>query len=257
MVPRETTRQTAVQLQSILKVVSTSYAGGFTELNGLKSENVGHGQLGVPKPEPIDDAASVSGSSVETDLRRVTHTTCADTSPVKVTTSVTTLRCPHRCPCQCHKRSLIRTSPWFKAIIGQMLFSYHSLIRTTPCDYQPCRETSDRTPRKTEFIYYFPHWLAWRALIVSSTSKTLGPGPAILIDFPIILPRDDPIFDAVRCGNIPFVQQLFGQGYNPHVINEFGASLLLVRTTIPLRFSFQLLRTNSVGFASKVPSEIE
>ena len=246
-----------MQLQSISQVVSTSYAGGFNGLDGRKSGNVGHGQLDAPQPALIDDAASVCESSVETDLRRVTRTTCANTLPVKITTSVTTLRCPHRCPCQCHKRSHIRTSPWFKAIIGQMLFSYHSLIRTTPCDYQPCRETPDKTPRKTEFVYYFPHWLAWRALIVSSTSKTLGPGPSVLIDFPIVLPYGNPIFSAVRRGNIPFLQQLFGRGYNPHIVDKFGMSLALVRTNTPLRFPFLLLRTNSIGFASKVVSETE
>jgi hypothetical protein len=236
----ETTRQTAVQLQSISSGLSNPPASISDGSNGNTSGDAGCRDLDISDSTSADGAVNHDGSelSVENDLQTVRNAGHSDSSTVRVTTSVTTLRCPHLCPCQCHARSHMRSSPWFKAIIGQMLFSYHSLIRTTPCDYPPCR----KTPRKTEFTYYFPHWLASRALIVSSTSGITGPGASISIAMPVVVPASDLIWRAVSRGNVPLIQQLFGQGHSPYVVDSYGISLVLVRTIDSLNIKFRLLR---------------
>ena len=247
----------AVQLQSISTVVSTTSTGSLNEPNEPTSGDAGRGEHDVHDATTPADAVAHHGlkPSLETDLKSARHTACSDKSSVRVTTSVTTQRCPPRCPCQCHTRSHIRSSPWFKAIIGQMLFSYHSVIRTTPCDYQPCRENPQKTPQKTEFTYYFPHWLASRALIASSTSGITGPGASISIAMPVVLTGGDAIWEAVCNGNIPFLQQLFRQKYTPYVVDEYGTSLAAVRIIRSLNNLFLLFRVCSVQFASHVVSE--
>ena len=250
----ETTRQMAVQLQSISTVVSTTSTGVLNGPNEPTSGDAGRGELDVHDATAPGDAVAHRGlePSIETDLKRARYRAFSDNSSMRVTTSVTTQRCPPRCPCQCHTRSHIRSSPWFKAIIGQMLFSYHSVIRTTPCDYQPCRENPQKTPQKTEFTYYFPHWLTSRALIASCTSGITGPGASISIAMPVVLPDHEPIWEAVCNGNIPFLQQLFRQGYTPYVVDEDGGSLVKVRIIPLLNNISLLLRVCSVQFASHV-----
>jgi hypothetical protein len=173
-----------------------------------------------------NDASQLrAGPSLETPFQLVKHTSTPESSLIRVTTSVTTRQCARFCPCQCHARSSVRSPPWLKASIGQLLLTYHSLLRTTPCNYPPCRQT----PRKTEFTYYFPCWLAQKALIISSESDLSGRGASISIAMPITIGDDHPVWDAVRSGNIVFVQQLFRRGFSPYVITISGVSLVMVR----------------------------
>jgi hypothetical protein len=49
---------------------------------------------------------------------------------------------------------------------------------------------------------------------------------------PVVITKKHPIWHAVENGNVPFIQQLFGQGFSPYVIDEDGQSLVLVRTDL-------------------------
>ena len=165
-------------------------------------------------------------ASLKSPSQIVNQTSIAETSHVRVTTTVATQQCARLCPCQCHMRSHRRSPTWLTAAIGQLLFSYHDLLRTTPCNYPLCR----KTPRKTEFTYYFPYWIAQKALMLSFNSDLSGRAASILMTMPVIIPGGHSIWYAVQNGNIPFIQQLFGQGLNPHIIDQHGNSLVMVRT---------------------------
>lgn len=48
--------------------------------------------------------------------------------------------CPKLCGCQCHVPVSSQTPRLLKNVVGQLFFSYTGLLRTTPCNYPPCRE---------------------------------------------------------------------------------------------------------------------
>lgn len=149
-----------------------------------------------------------------------------DHSVIQVTTSITTQRCARFCPCQCHKRSHVRSPEWLKAIVGQMFCSHNGLIRTTPCDYPPCRQS----PRKTHFTYVFPLWLPRRVMVMSTVSDLSGGGAKISVAMPVVIDTHERIWEAVRSGNIALVQYWFANGYNPYVVDSHGRNLLSVST---------------------------
>lgn len=178
-----------VQLQSISPVLLKSIQSSQND----HADNVNH----------MEKASTSAKRSNILSLR-----SAADDALIQVTTSVTTHRCSRLCPCQCHARLHMNSPGWLRKVVGQMLLSYHTLLRTTACDYPPCR----KTPRKTEFTYYFPHWLAQKAFIMSSEPGLSGRDASISIAMPIIIPGSHPIWNAVKSGNVQFIQQLFRQG---------------------------------------------
>ena len=170
-------------------------------------------------------AQDAHAATSDAPLEMVRRTSLSDTSIIRITTSVATQKCAKRCPCQCHTQTPMRSPTWLKTIIGQMLFSYHGLLRTTPRNFPPCRQTA----RKTEFTYYFPQWLAKRALIMSSVSDMAGRGASISIAMPIIIPGNDRIWSVIQYGNIARLQQFFCDGYSPYMVDEMGQSFAAVR----------------------------
>lgn len=206
----EATRQTTVQLQFIS---STGPRPLNTSCDGTRS----------PIQPTHDEPRLLSSFTDETTLDSIRQATTPDTSAVRITTSVTTDQCSKLCKCQCHFRTQIRTPSWLKATLGNLLLSYHSLIRTTPCDYPPCRQS----PRKTEFTYYFPQWFAQRALMISLIPALDKSGASLALTTPVIISDDSTILQAARYGNLPYLKQLFTQGYSPHVVSTtYGYSLV-------------------------------
>ena len=147
---------------------------------------------------------------------------------IQVTTSIKTQQCEKRCPCQCHAPSQYRSPAWLKTIIGQLLFSYHGTLRTTACNYPLCQQT----PRKAHFTYYFPKWLAQRALLMSSVTELAGRGAFVSIAMPVIIPGSDRIWDAIETDNVAYIQGLFSHGYCPNMIDDEGDSLLGVSSIV-------------------------
>jgi hypothetical protein len=223
-----------VQLQSISPIIPDSIcrkAANFPR-SGTPTIDIGC-TTGSQNQQTItnDVIPSQSKTTPKTPSQVMKHQSAYENTLIRVTTSIATRLCSRLCPCKCHAKSHTSSPTWLRKVMGQILLSYHSFLRTTPCDYPPCR----RTPRKTEFTYYFPYWFAQKALILSSEPGLSGKDASISIAMPVIIPGTHPIWNAIKSGNIPFIQQLFRQGFSPFVMDWYGTSLMSVRISFIFR----------------------
>ena len=207
--------------------------GDLTPELGDLAENMEQAFLSaVPRQEesetPHNSAANTDSSS------NVSPTGTASAQPnniveeprIRITASIVIQSCPKFCKCKCHTPSHVRTPQLLRNVLGQLLFSYTTLIRSKPCDYPRCRKSA----RKSHFTYYFPQWMASRALMISSIGSHLtGLGTDWLVRMPVVVPETHPAWTAALLGDIDFLQKCFWDGIaTPRMITPSGSNLLHV-----------------------------
>lgn len=229
----EATRQTVVQIQSISSIPTGEVSTG--QSNQQTASYLAAETISSPNQSTDEAIESQLGPSIAPELPLTINRSPFDDRLLKVKTSITTQRCAQLCPCKCHTRSQIRSPIWLKTLIGQMLFSYHGTLRTTTCNYPPCR----RTPGKTDFTYFFPGWLVQRAVMISSASELSGRGATISIAMPVVVSWHDPVWNAIHRENMGLLRHLFRSGHSPYMISPNGVSLLAVRTLIKAQIHAQ------------------
>ena len=211
--PRSQSLSVAAE-QTAMAVGTQSLGRDYTRKPESRTDATEHATLPTPK-------------LLSKEERVVADVECKEkTSQVRVTTTLANASCLPGCKCQCHHRTLIRTPHWLKSVLGTMLYSYTgtAIIRTTPCDYPPCR----RGTQKSIFAYYFPSWALTRALMISSSWDALsGVGSSWVVRMPVIVPTSHPLWHAVTQGNIEYLQNRFSNGEaNVYTVNEHGFSML-------------------------------
>lgn len=121
------------------------------------------------------------------------------------------------------------------------MFTYTALLQCKPCNYPPCR----KRPHKSQFTYYFPIWMASRALIVSGLGRDLfGPGASWTVRVPSVFQSmEHDVAITARHGDLCALQKLLSQRRcSLYDVDEDGWTLLhvsavsrrpLCRTIIP------------------------
>lgn len=110
-----------------------------------------HGQVAAVRTEP-PTSSTLESPSNETALavadNRQTTQSEADNqqaSFVRIDATMSLQNCPRFCRCRCHLATHYQTPRILKGVLGQLFFSYTGLLRTTPCDYRPCRKSANKS----------------------------------------------------------------------------------------------------------------
>lgn len=182
------------------------------------------------RPQETDDVLGrehprrVSGSGIDSSPFQMAKSR----SRICITTSITRASCPRFCQCQCHNETTIATPQWLKGLVGSVLVTYTglSLIKSTSCDYLPCKNTS----KQSSLMYYLPTWAPARALLFYAEHSSLsGIGVRWSLRIPIVLRDCHPIWKAAQIGNIDFIRQQFSKHTaSPYVVDKNGWTLLHV-----------------------------
>lgn len=64
---------------------------------------------------------------------------------LRITTSVNLRACPAFCRCRCHTTSRVQTPRFLRKVLGQLMLTYTGVLRTTACDYAPCRKSANKS----------------------------------------------------------------------------------------------------------------
>lgn len=204
-------------LESGLKRLEISSKAGFERLAAsLETQPLHSGSMSL-KPTTIDRQNAVK--------KTVNRAVQSQDDMVCITATLASLTCPRFCRCRCHSPRSLRSPSWMRNILGQMMLSYTPLIYATSCDYPPCR----KRPQRSQFTYYFPGWVASRALVLRSVVNDLsGIGASWTVKMPIVV-EESTIFSAAGVGNIQHIQRQFSQRLiSPFIVNIFGQTLLHV-----------------------------
>ena len=153
--------------------------------------------------------------------------TIRDGTVVRISATTTSQLCPSGCRCQCHTHTSVRTPPWLRSVVGQLLWSYNSSISMRSCNFSSCRKSLG----KHHFTYYFPPWLVSRAFIASASLGGLfGTGAKVSVNIPLIIPEEDHIvWSIVMAGNLEQLRHLLSHDKNLiHIRNQWGQSIMHV-----------------------------
>ncbi|KAK3651328.1 hypothetical protein LTR56_005785 [Elasticomyces elasticus] len=206
----EVERHTAMQVQSIRLLVDRESSTSLFD----------HSDSGLEPTLPTLATQAVQAITLGSGQLQSGRTS---NGVIAVTTTMSQ-QCSLFCTCSCHKRTQGQTPGWLRSVVGQLMFNYTALLQVKPCDLPSCRQDS----QKSRFTYYFPQWLASKALMVAGNVNDLsGVGASWSFRFPVVVPANDRVWWIVRHGNLQALQKLFQDSvYNPYVINEYGTTLL-------------------------------
>lgn len=95
-------------------------------------------------PPISEDRDGVKPSMSLECIRRRPSADQQDVSHIRIKATTNLTACPKFCPCGCHVTTYLQTPVLLRNLFGQLLLSYTGLIRTTPCDYPPCRKAKTK-----------------------------------------------------------------------------------------------------------------
>ena len=98
------------------------------------SESIDHTPASTAGEHPPRHAGSA--------ISRAAHRDQSTASCVRVATTMSVRACPKFCKCQCHVHTHFQTPRILRDIVGQLFFSYTGQLRTSNCNYPPCRQSN-------------------------------------------------------------------------------------------------------------------
>jgi hypothetical protein len=155
------------------------------------------------KPEEVNNIKPLLDTEVE--VVKTTQITVIEKDWRRTSSTSSTDSCDI-CSCKCHSQWSFFVSAWNNVLGTMSVRTKGNPLSPQACNDQSCKRRSN--PMLTG-QYYFPHWLAMRAIIFNLVN---GPSPSVSLTLARIVSIDSDLFHYIRTGDCERIQKLLIRG---------------------------------------------